>query len=160
MITKEAWSFDATVLQYEKLSPWIEPDTGTFSLADGITGKWGKDYHVYLLAVNEGGDNKSDHASAKPTEPTTPPEHGPGFEEFPKIPLGQTGWIKNSDGTWSYGDADKNAVIGPMIDNGHLYVFSEKGKMITGWEKVGNHWYCAQATGEAYHDLWKEISGN
>jgi glucan-binding YG repeat protein len=83
-------------------------------------------------------------------------------EEIPKIllPLGQSGWVGNSDGTWSYGDDSGNAVIGPMIDRGNLYVFSEKGKMITGWEKVGDHWYCAQATGEAYHDLWKEIKGN
>lgn len=70
----------AKVLQYTALA--VNGDgAGIFTLdTDAVTGAWGADYHVYLLAVNEGFELQTDYASAPvelrepatPTEPTKP----------------------------------------------------------------------------------------
>ena len=41
-------------------------------------------------------------------------------EETPayQIPLGKSGWVLNSDGSWSYGDAEWNALFGPQAIDG------------------------------------------
>lgn len=68
MVTDKAYTeSETTVLQYAALTDGTESGTGSFALDSGITGTWGTNYHVYLLAVNESGEKKTDYASA-PTE--------------------------------------------------------------------------------------------
>ena len=73
MVTDKGYTESgASVLQYTALTAGSESGTGTFTLDSSITGIWGTDYHVYLMAVNEGGENKTDYASdwvelSKPT---------------------------------------------------------------------------------------------
>ena len=93
-------------------------------------------------------------------EPVPPEEEK---EEEPedtgkKIPLGKTGWVQNSDRSWSYGDADGNAVTGPMKIGGVLYVFDEKGIMATGWAQAGGKWYYAEASGAVVCGGWNYIN--
>ena len=83
-------------------------------------------------------------------------------EETPayQISLGKSGWVLNSDGSWSYGDAEWNALFGPQAIDGILYCFNGQGKMITGWEAVNGIWYCADENGTIqtgwiqYGDTW------
>ena len=64
MVTDKAYSESGVkVLQYTALTVGAESDTGTFTLDSSIIGTWGTDYHVYLLAVNEGGEMRTDYAS-------------------------------------------------------------------------------------------------
>ena len=78
MVTKSPWNDGAEVLQYEKLASGTESGIGSFTPASSISGTWGTDYHVYLLAVNEGGEKKSNYAGT-PVELTTAPEHAHSF---------------------------------------------------------------------------------
>ena len=65
MVTDKAYTESgASVLYYAELATG---GTGTFT----IDGSWGTDYKVYLLAVNKGGEKKTDTASA-PVEITIP----------------------------------------------------------------------------------------
>jgi len=65
MITDRAYTDSgANVLQYTQLTAGAESGTGIFTMDSGISGTWGEDYHVYLLAVNESGEKKTDYASA------------------------------------------------------------------------------------------------
>ena len=72
MITDKAYTADgARILQYSELTAGTESGTGTFNPESSITGTWGTDYHVYLLAVNENGDKETDYAS-EPVELPNP----------------------------------------------------------------------------------------
>lgn len=57
---------DAELLQYAKLDTegsFNANGTGTFNLDENITGEWGKDYRVYILAEQVNGANETDYAS-------------------------------------------------------------------------------------------------
>ncbi|MBR3736131.1 MAG: InlB B-repeat-containing protein, partial [Lachnospiraceae bacterium] len=64
--TDKGWSTGAKILQYAQLdtSAFSLSGSGTFALDSSITGKWGKDYHVYVLAEDVNGNYESDYASA------------------------------------------------------------------------------------------------
>ncbi len=64
--TDKGWSTGAKLLQYAQLdtSAFSLSGSGTFTLDSSITGKWGKDYHVYVLAEDVNGNYESDYASA------------------------------------------------------------------------------------------------
>ena len=74
------------------------------------------------------------------------------------ISLEATGW-KEINGSWYYGDENRNAVTGPATIGGVRYCFDELGRMVTGWAQVEDHWYCASSTGALYCDGWRLISG-
>ena len=54
-------------------------------------------------------------------------------EIYKKIYLGQSGWIHYADGSWSYGDENGDAAIGPWVIDGVMYGFNEQGKLFQGW---------------------------
>ncbi len=62
------WSNGAVLKQYDALTPYggsfATTGTGTFTLDEGITGVWGTDYHVYILAEDVNGEKESDYASS------------------------------------------------------------------------------------------------
>ena len=64
--TENGWSEGSGLLQYAKLN--VESlgtsGTGTFTLDSSISGIWGTDYHVYLLAEDVNGTYETDYASA------------------------------------------------------------------------------------------------
>ena len=53
----------------------------------------------------------------------------------------QTGWVKWSNGTWSYFDPDESPV----------------GHMVTGWKKVGSYWYWMNSDG-IMATGWRQIN--
>ena len=72
LITDKAYTaVGARILQYSELTAGTESGTGTFNPESSITGTWGTDYHVYLLAVNENGAIETDYAS-EPVELPNP----------------------------------------------------------------------------------------
>ena len=64
LVTDNNRGSKATVNQYTELTHDSETNTGTFILDSGINGIWGKDFHIYLLAVNENAGWRTDFASA------------------------------------------------------------------------------------------------
>jgi len=60
--TENGWSENTTLLQYTKLDGLS--GTGTFTLDSSITGTWGIDFHVYVLAEDVNAGNATDYASA------------------------------------------------------------------------------------------------
>lgn len=76
-----------------------------------------------------------------------------------EIPANQNEWIKNADGSWSYGDIKQNIlVVGPQEIDGIKYCFNAEGKMITGWAEFENEWYYAANSGELFTG-WKQVDG-
>ena len=62
------WSKGAVLKQYSKLTisenSLTDTGTGMFTMDDGITGIWGEDYHVYILAEDVKGEKETDYAGA------------------------------------------------------------------------------------------------
>ena len=80
--TENGWSEGANVLQYAKLDMdyFSQSGTGHFTLDDSITGEWGKDYHVYILAEDVRAGVESDYAS-EPIEVKTIELKTKGYED-------------------------------------------------------------------------------
>ena len=103
-------SKDAKLLQYAKLDTgdsFNANGTGTFILDENITGEWGKDYNVYILAEKVNGENETDYAS-------TPVE----IEQL------EVSVLKNE---YTY-DGDEHGLILSAIDDDYLeaeYLYGE-----------------------------------
>ena len=59
----------------------------------------------------------------------------------------KTGWVKNSDGAWSYINSDGSKAIGWIKDNEKWYYLKSDGIMVTGWLNDNSNWYCLNASG-------------
>ena len=57
------------------------------------------------------------------------------------------GWIKNTDGTWSYTNSDGTKAVGWLKDNNTWYYLNAEGVMQTGWIKDGSTWYYLNSSG-------------
>ena len=57
------------------------------------------------------------------------------------------GWVKNSDGTWSYNKADGTKATGWLNLNGTWYYLNNNGIMQTGWLNLSGTWYYLQSSG-------------
>ena len=108
MWTESGWSEGASILQYTKLD--VESfgltGTGSFTLDESITGDWGKDYHVYILAEDVREGINSDYAS-EPVEIHTIDASSKGFDgEYDKTPRDIAVYVKSptSGSTVKYGD--------------------------------------------------------
>ena len=80
-------------------------------------------------------------------------------EIYKKVHLGQSGWIQNADGSWSYGDENGDAAIGPWVIDGVMYGFTEQTKLFTGWAAVDGKWYYAGKDWALYHGRWLLAGG-
>jgi hypothetical protein len=97
--TDSGWSDGATLLQYGKLtvtsggtSGSVSAGEGTFTLdAENLSGKWGTNFHVYILAEDVNGNYLTDYASA-PVEVREPELVGtPSFSGCQLLLSGQVG---------------------------------------------------------------------
>ena len=75
------------------------------------------------------------------------------------VPLGRSGWTLLENGSWAYGDADGNALLGLQAIDGTLYCFSTKGEMMIGWAQMDGRWYYAEPSGAICHSGWTQIGG-
>ena len=58
----------------------------------------------------------------------------------------QTGWFKNADETWSFGENGLKKTSW-LNDGGNWYFFNESGVMQTGWVADGENWYYTNESG-------------
>ena len=70
----------------------------------------------------------------------------------------QTGWIKNSDGTWSYYKADGTKATGWLLDGSTWYYLNANGIMQTGWLNLSGTWYYLNGSG-AMQTGWLNDNG-
>jgi glucan-binding YG repeat protein len=56
------------------------------------------------------------------------------------------GWVKNTDGTWSYNKADGTKATG-WVQDGAWYYLNANGIMATGWVNDNGTWYYLNASG-------------
>ena len=70
----------------------------------------------------------------------------------------KAGWVKNSDGTWSYNKADGSKAIGWLNLNGTWYYLDANGIMKTGWLNLNGTWYYLESSG-AMKTGWLNLNG-
>jgi len=58
-----------------------------------------------------------------------------------------TGWVKATDGTWTYNKADGTKATGWVKDGSTWYYLNASGVMQTGWVKDGSTWYYLNGSG-------------
>ncbi|MDO5518062.1 MAG: N-acetylmuramoyl-L-alanine amidase family protein, partial [Clostridium sp.] len=78
-------------------------------------------------------------------------------EEDDKVEV-VAGWVKNSDGTWSYNKADGTKATGWLNLNGTWYYLNNNGIMQTGWLNLSGTWYYLQSSG-AMATGWANVNG-
>lgn len=71
----------------------------------------------------------------------------------------KTGWIKNTDDTWSYVKDDGTNAIGWIKDNEKWYYLKPNGIMATGWVNDNNAWYYLNQSGDMQTG-WINDNGN
>lgn len=62
-------------------------------------------------------------------------------------PVTTTGWQKDSNGKWSYNNADGTKFKGWLKADGAWYYLDTDGTMTTGWKYVDNKWYFLESSG-------------
>ncbi len=117
LVTDKAYTeSDASVLYYAALT---EGGTGTFELDSN----WGTNYKVYLLAVNEGGEKKTDTAS-EPVEITIPDS----VDAYPLwiggVQVDENNCGKLSDNHWSYDPSTHTLTLSGYSYSGQGYNYS------------------------------------
>ena len=177
-------SNNAGIIYYGILEGVFGSDSyGVFTLPSSLDpGKWGNDYHVYIIAEKQNNSDETDYASV-PVEISKP---GKWVQD-------NNGWWFNySDGSypfscwkqikgkWFYFDVKGYMVTGWKQLNGNTYRFNSNGEMLTGWQCIDNLWYYFDDSGKMvtgwvrhgsdwyYMDPatgarikgWKQIDGN
>ncbi len=74
----------------------------------------------------------------------TPPSESPDPPADPTptpAQTGETGWVHNDDGSWSYRQEEGLIESDWLDDNGNWYYFDPEDKMVTGWQLTGGKWY-------------------
>lgn len=68
----------------------------------------------------------------------------------PSTGIMRTGWQELGDKAkdWYYLNADGSMRTGWFYDNGFWYLLDSDGKMLKGWQKVGNDWYFLNESGQ------------
>ncbi|EHJ02101.1 cell wall binding repeat-containing protein [Clostridium sp. DL-VIII] len=98
-----------------------------------------------LIAWEEDGDI---YTTVGGTGTTTPPDQTPGT----------AGWVKNTDGTWSYNKADGTKATG-WVQDGAWYFLNTNGIMQTGWVNDNGTWYFLNGSG-AMKTGWVQDGAN
>ncbi len=75
----------------------------------------------------------------------------------------KAGWVKNSDGTWSYTKADGTKATGWLLDGSTWYYLNANGIMHTGWLNLNGTWYylnpVSNGTMGAMQTGWLNLNG-
>ncbi len=138
----------AKILYYDSIAEeFAKKDTGSFKFPSSLDPeKWGKDYHVYILAEMACAEYLTDYAS-RPVEISSP------FK-----PVHRNEWVE-ADGIWHYYDGDGNMVKGGWYEIKKVwYYFNADGDMMTDWQQIGGSWYYLGSDG-AMRTGWKQIGG-
>ncbi|MDO5518222.1 MAG: N-acetylmuramoyl-L-alanine amidase family protein [Clostridium sp.] len=96
---------------------------------------WNTDDEVYSIYANKSDESNKGNS----TEETLDSE-----AELDKTNFG---WIKNTDGTWTYILSDSSKKTGWLLDNSKWYFLNNDGIMQTGWINSNNIWYYLASDG-------------
>ncbi|WP_160683838.1 hypothetical protein [Clostridium sp. C2-6-12] len=101
---------------------------------------WDEDNEVYTT-VQEGTKKTQDESTAV-------------------TPAVVTGWVKGTDGTWTYNDAAGNKIVSKWINlGGAWYYMKADGIMATGWYQDGDAWYYFNPSSGAMQTGWINDNG-
>lgn len=70
----------------------------------------------------------------------------------------QTGWFKDSNGSWRFFKSSGEMQTGWVLDDSKWYYMDDGGVMQTGWQKIGGKWYYLSSSG-AMARRWARLSG-
>ena len=93
-----------------------------------------------VIAWEEGGDVFATTSEAAKDDTTTD-------EDNKEDSTVKAGWVKNSDGTWSYNKADGTKATGWLLDGSTWYYLNANGIMQTGWLNLNGTWYYLNNSG-------------
>lgn len=65
----------------------------------------------------------------------------------PSTPATTSGWAQDSNGKWTYNNADGTKFKGWLPYGGNWYYLDTDGTMVVGWKKVNNNWYYLNSNG-------------
>ncbi|WP_160683758.1 N-acetylmuramoyl-L-alanine amidase family protein [Clostridium sp. C2-6-12] len=75
-------------------------------------------------------------------------------------PVVVTGWVKGTDGTWTYNDAAGNKVVSKWLNlGGAWYYLKADGIMATGWYNDNGTWYYLNPSSGAMQTGWLNDNG-
>lgn len=94
---------------------------------------WNSEDEVYSV-VSKKTTNQEEPAKVDPTPSPAPVTVTPG-------------WIKDSNGKWSYNNADGTKLKGWLDDNGAKYYLETDGIMVIGWKSLNGSWYYFDGSG-------------
>lgn len=97
---------------------------------------WNEDDEVYTVI-----NNKKDAAATTATTATT------GTATTATTTTAAVGWVKATDGTWSYNKADGTKATAWFQDGATWYYLNATGVMQTGWINDNGTWYYCNASG-------------
>ncbi|WP_294153249.1 N-acetylmuramoyl-L-alanine amidase family protein [uncultured Clostridium sp.] len=94
-----------------------------------------------VIAWEEGGDVFATTSKATNNDTTT------DEDDKKEDSAVKAGWVKNSDGTWSYNKADGTKATGWLLDGSTWYYLNANGIMQTGWLNLNGTWYYLNSNG-------------
>lgn len=111
---------------------------------------WNADEEIYSI-VGKAADTTDDEDTNKDTNTNT--DNNTGNTTTPvnptpnPAPATAAGWQKDSNGKWSYNNADGTKFKGWLKADGAWYYLDADGTMVTGWKYVDNKWYFLESSG-------------
>ena len=105
--------------------------------------------------------------SNRPNKPHHQSNNGNDLPYLPPMNYYTTGWVQNSNSSWSY-YINGHRATGWQSVNGRWYYLNNNGIMLTGWQNINGVWYYlnadgSMATGWIFSNgkwYWCENSGN
>ena len=151
LVTDKAYSAEgARVLQYGKLSTdgnFKKKGIGAFTLSSGISGKAGKDYHLYMIAEDVNGSSSTDYAS-------TPVD----ISNISQLAQIEDDSKKNTDKD----TATMFRLYNPNSGE-HFYTASlaeGKNLIVTGWNYEGIAWFAPKKSKTPVYRLYNPNAGD
>lgn len=123
---------------------------------------WNTDQEIYSVVNNNSVSNEQSAADSE--SEVNKSEQGKEESENELIEGNQsginTGWIKNSDGSWTYKNLDGTNASGWIKDNDKWYYINNNGIMATGWLNDGGDWYYLNPSGDMKTGWFKDDDGS
>ncbi|MFT8347565.1 hypothetical protein [Clostridium saccharoperbutylacetonicum] len=123
--------------KFEKIYK-VDGGLNNFSVAfGGSLVAWNTDDKIYSVIIPKGSNEQK--------AVTTETKVDEGKSEV--VAAAKTGWIKASDGTWTYAKADGTKAIGWLQDGINWHYLNASGIMQTGWINDNGTWYYCNEQG-------------
>lgn len=125
----------------------VDKEYGNLSVYDkGDIVIWDSGEERYSIVGNKK-TSTTDNTTNTNTNTTTNANTNTNTATTPAAPATTSGWVKDSNGKWTYNNADGTKYIGWLPYNGNWYYLDTDGTMAIGWKKVNNNWYYLNSNG-------------